>query len=67
MGIQYMSSLKQKNKIVIHAALDRKALCAFSTLDPSKWPKMNWWVKATSKKYKGRVTCKSCLKSMKKL
>lgn len=57
----------KKIEPIIHAALNRKALCGFDKRDPSKWKIMNWWVSPKSKKYKDRVNCKACLKSMKKL
>ena len=60
--------MKSGKSIVIHAAVNRETLCGFGDgLDPNDWKTKNYWCKPTSKKYKGRINCKSCLKKMKSL
>lgn len=55
---------KKKIEIIIHAAKKRKALCKFSSKDPSQWPKGNYWAHPDHS-YVKKVNCKDCKRKLK--
>lgn len=61
-----MKKAKTKLVIVVHAAIDRRALCEFSKRDPSTWPAGHRWVHPKFE-FKDKITCRECLKKTKKI